>query len=167
MAALGEGRIQVGFVRAPITEPALVVEPVMREPLVVALPRGHRLACETSIPLRALTHEPFVLFPRHLGSRLYDQIVGLCRQAGFSPRVVQEAIQMPTIVSLVATGLGVALVPGSVAKLQGLGLVYRALADEPTPQVETAIAWRRDDSSPVLQAFVRVVREVAPHMPRP
>jgi DNA-binding transcriptional LysR family regulator len=84
----------------------------------------------------------------------------LCQQAGFRPQVAQEAIQMQTIVSLVAAELGVALVPASLQNLQRVGVVYKAL-QESTPKVELAMAWRRDERSPVLHKFLEVTREIA------
>jgi DNA-binding transcriptional LysR family regulator len=71
----------------------------------VVLPEGHALATRKRIPLTALAGEPFVLMPRSLGPGLYDQIVSWCQRAGFSPKVVQEAIQMQTVTGLVAAGI--------------------------------------------------------------
>ncbi len=160
LAALRDGRLQVGFVRPPVEDPRLAAETILREPLLVALPRAHRLAGRAAVPLAALAREPFVLFPRPLGPGLYDQIMALCRQAGFAPRVTQEAQQMQTITRLVGAGIGVALVPGSVQNLRGFGVAYRPLADT-TAAVEMALAWRRDDPSEVLRGFLAVAREVA------
>ena len=77
--------------------------------------------------LPTLADEPFILFPREAGAWLYDAIVGFCRGAGFTPRIEQEAIQMQTIVSLVAAGMGVALVPASLRHMRRTGVVYRAV----------------------------------------
>lgn len=103
--ALGEGRIQVGFVRSPVHEEDLELRTVLEEPFLVALPEDHGLCAYGSVRLADLAEEPFVTFPRNLGAGLYDQIVGACRDAGFSPKVVQEAIQMQTQVGLVAAGI--------------------------------------------------------------
>jgi DNA-binding transcriptional LysR family regulator len=84
----------------------------------------------------------------------------MCQQVGFQPQVAQEAIQMQTIISLVAAELGVALVPASVQNLQRVGVVYKALA-ESTSQVELAMIWRPDKISSVLQKFLEVTRQVA------
>lgn len=158
--ALHEDRIHLGFVRPPIYEQELMIESILKEPFVAVLPEFHRLANETQISLRSLANDPFILFPRYLGSGFYDQIVNMCQQVGFQPQVAQEAIQMQTIISLVAAELGVALVPASVQNLQRVGVVYKALA-ESTSQVELAMIWRPDKISSVLQKFLEVTRQVA------
>ncbi|HEY9847144.1 MAG TPA: LysR substrate-binding domain-containing protein, partial [Candidatus Caenarcaniphilales bacterium] len=108
---LREGRIDVGFLRPPIEDNIFSLEIIFQEPLVAALPETHVLANQVALSLRSISGEPFILFPRPLAPGLYDQIISLCHQASFSPRVVQEAIQMQTIVSLVAAELGLAIVP--------------------------------------------------------
>jgi DNA-binding transcriptional LysR family regulator len=90
---------------------------------------------------------------------LYDDIVSFCRQAGFSPRVEQEAIQMQTIVSLVSAGLGVALIPASMRNLGRTGVVHRRLR-EASPLTEIALAWRTGDERPTLMRFLEAVRSV-------
>jgi DNA-binding transcriptional LysR family regulator len=157
--ALRAGQIDLGFLRPPVPDDALQAILVFREPLVLALPETHALAARSRPRLRQFAGEPFVLLPRHLGPSLYDQIVTTCRRAGFSPRVGQEAVEMQTIVSLVAAGMGVALLPASFTNLRRQGVVYVA-PREPTAQVEMALAWRRDDRAPALERFVEVVRDL-------
>jgi DNA-binding transcriptional LysR family regulator len=154
---LRAAHLDVGFLRPPVPDDSIRAELVFREPLVLALPESHPLAKADRVSLRALAPEPFVLLPRHLGPSLYDQIVTTCRRAGFSPRVGQEAVELHTIVSLVAAGLGVALLPASFRSLRRLGVAYVEPRD-PTAQVEMALAWRRDNGSPVLRRFVEVAR---------
>ena len=83
------------------------------------------------------------------------------RAAGITPLIGQQAIQMQTIVSLVSAGMGIALVPQSVSNLMRPGVEYRPLQD-PTPLVETGLAWRRDNTSPVLQGFLTLLRGTLP-----
>jgi DNA-binding transcriptional LysR family regulator len=101
---------------------------------------------------------PLVIFPRHIAPALHDAILSCFRAAGITPTIGQQAIQMQTIVSLVSGGMGLALVPESVSNLMRPGVEYRALAD-PTPLVETGLAWRRDNASPVLQGFLELLRK--------
>ncbi|MGV0028291.1 LysR family transcriptional regulator [Phormidesmis priestleyi] len=155
--ALQNQRIEVGFCHLPLKDASLVSETILEEPLVVVLPATHPLATETILSVRSLANESFILFPRHLGPGLYDQIVSFCKQANFSPKVMQEAIQMQTIIGLISAEMGVALVPASLQNLQRSGVVYKPL-QEATPQVETAVVWRSDSSSSVLREFLQVVR---------
>jgi DNA-binding transcriptional LysR family regulator len=127
---------------------------LLSEPLVAALPEKRRWPAR--LPLARLAAEPFILFPRHAGAGLYDLIVGLCARAGFTPRIEQEAIQMPTIVSLVAAGLGVALVPSSLMHMRRTGVVYRPLV-EPGPPVELGVVWRDAELARPVAAFVNHV----------
>jgi DNA-binding transcriptional LysR family regulator len=156
--ALRDGRIQVGILRPPISDVTLSVETLLKEPLLVALPEPHPLARQKSLPVEALAQERFIIFPRAQGPGLYDQIISLCQQAGFSLQIIQEAIQMQTILGLVAAGLGVALVPASARYLRCTGVAYCEL--EPSAiHVEIALAWPKDAASPTLQAFLEVARE--------
>ena len=99
---------------------------MQRERFVVALPAKHRLAAaKGKVSLRELAGEPFVTIPREIAPRLYDIVAQLAAQAGISLNVAQEAIQMQTVVSLVSSGLGAAIVPASVANLGRRGVVYR------------------------------------------
>jgi len=155
---LHEGSIQVGFVRLPVDDDGLVLETVLGEPVVVVLPGDHPLAGLESVPLEALSKEPFVLIPRRREPGLHDHYVSLCRKAGFSPRVVQEANRINTIVGLVAAGMGVSFAPASVRRLQRPGVAYRPLRD-PSPALEMAVARLRRDPPPVLRSFLEVVEE--------
>ena len=83
---LHNGFIQVGFVRLPVRGDALILEPVLREPVMMVLPEEHPLATRDVVSLRALANDPFILIPRHREPGLYDQYIDLCRRAGFSPR---------------------------------------------------------------------------------
>lgn len=160
IAAIKEKKLHLCFVRVPIRDAALSMEIILKESLTLALPEGHRLSRNGKVPLSKLADEPFVIFPRSHGPGFYDQIVACCHQAGFSPKVVQEASQMQTILSLVAAGIGVALIPESVQSLQREGVVYRPLHDR-TPATGIAIARLGNSASPVMEHFVAVAREVA------
>jgi DNA-binding transcriptional LysR family regulator len=156
---LRESRIDVGFVRPPIEDDTLNFEMIFQESLIIALPDTHQLANQSDICLPWLKNEPFILFPRLLAPGLYDLIISLCQQAGFSPNVTQEAIQMHTIVSLVAGGLGIAIVPESLQNLQRTGVVYKVVK-EATPKTAIAIIWRENDTSATVQKFLEIVRLV-------
>ncbi len=157
--ALQNHRIQVGFVHLPLEDDSFAWECIQQENLVVALAVNHPLAKQEKIAVRSLADELFILFPRHLGIGLYDKIMALCEEANFTPKVAQEAIQMQTIIGLVSAGMGIAIVPASLQNLQRQGVVYRAIA-QTTPLVETAVVWKAEEITPVMQQFLIVVREV-------
>src|SRR5262249_52379141 len=138
----------------------LVVETVAREPLVVALPEHHQLASRKRVPLGMLSGERSILFPRPLSPGYYDQIIGFCRNAGFSLKIVHEMDNIYSALALVESGYGVSLFPASIQNIKRKGLVFREL-QAPMPQVECALAYRRDARSNVLRAFIDVVREVS------
>jgi len=160
--ALRDGRIELGIMHSPPHDAAqwLQLERMLKDRMVAALPRGHRLAAQPRIALRALAPEPFLMFRRPSGPGLYDRVIAACQAAGFSPSVAQEAGQIQTLVGLVAAGVGVALVPGSLAQLRRPGVVYRPLSGAPVDMGMWA-AWRTGDESPVRERFVRALRAVA------
>ncbi|GAA2110517.1 LysR family transcriptional regulator [Actinomadura alba] len=150
-----QGRLDIGVLRAPIAGPrqtALTTITVARERFVVALPIRHPLSAREHVPLPALAADAFVLPPRSLGPGFHDQITRMARAAGFELRVVQEAVQMQTIVGLVAAGIGVSIVPESVGRLHRDDVVFRPLTPL-TRAVTLDLAWRRDDASPLVRNF--------------
>src|SRR5882762_4712181 len=124
--SLRSGRIQVSFLRRPLDEQGLTVKTIYKEPWVVALPEAHRLAKARRIALHQLSEDQFILFPRELAPSLYDQVISMYLDAGFSPRIALEA-QMHAVPSLVAAGIGVALVPSSLQNLRRKGVLYKPL----------------------------------------
>jgi DNA-binding transcriptional LysR family regulator len=156
--ALRHGRLHVGFVRLPADEASLTVERIHREPLVAALPAGHRLASRRRVRLADLAGDTMILFPRHTAPGYFDVFMGACRRAGFTPRLLHPG-SMQTNLGLVSAGLGVSLMPASIRNLQRSGVVYRPLAP-PVPQVEMGVAYRREEPSAVLAAFLDTLRQV-------
>jgi DNA-binding transcriptional LysR family regulator len=165
LEALERGDIDAGFMlHSPGFAPeGLAHRQVAHEPLVLALPEAHPMAAATRLALPAVLAEPLVLFPRRIVPSLHDAIFGMYHAAGREPRLVQEAIQMQTIVNLVSAGLGLAWVPASVREFQRSGVVYRQLGGRQAasvPQCETTLVWGA--SSPVLERFVDVVAAAQP-----
>jgi len=157
VARLLDGTLDLGLLRPPVRERDLCTEVLHSEPLLAVLPLSHPLAGEESVPLEQLSGEPFVTYPSHFRSVLHDAVEDACAVHGFRPLAAHEVAETATLVSFVAAGLGVSLVPASVAKMTVEGAVYRPLADDST-RVELAAAWRRDDERPVLMAALDVIR---------
>jgi DNA-binding transcriptional LysR family regulator len=155
------GRIDAGLLIPPLPDRAraeLDYMKVLDEPLILCAPAG-LLRRKGPVALRNLPALPLIIFPREISPALHDAILSCFRAAGITPAIGQQAIQMQTIVSLVSAGMGLALVPQSVSNLMRPGVEYRALADA-TPLVETGIAWRRDNPSPVLKGFLELLRTI-------
>jgi DNA-binding transcriptional LysR family regulator len=154
------GRVDAGFLIPPLPPRArdeLDYMKVLEEPLILCAPAGLRLPASGPVRLQDLPRLPLITFPRAIAPALHDAILACFRAAGLAPAIGQQAIQMQTIVSLVSAGMGLALVPQSVSNLMRPGVEYRPLAD-PTPLVETGVAWRRGDPSPVLHGFLELLR---------
>ena len=146
-------RLDIGFARPPIHHPELISQSVLQEPLVAVVPAHHMLARCDRLSIQTLASESFILFPRSLGMGLYDQIISFCRQGGFSPQVVQKAVQMQTILSLVSADIGVSIVPRSLQHLQRSGICFIPFV-EATPLAEVCMIWDRQELSSVGQQFI-------------
>lgn len=151
--------IDVGLLHPPIDAPFLHLHPLQGENLVVALPQTHPLAKQKQLRLKSLAGEPLILHPRYEGPVLYDQILNLCRNAGFEPHIVHEEVKHQTRVGLVAAGIGITFVPASLQQSGLAGVSYRALIGA-SPELQLALAWQQERMSPVLQAFLQVAQHV-------
>jgi DNA-binding transcriptional LysR family regulator len=160
LEALRAEELDIGFLRQPDPDPELELETVMREPLRAAVPVGHPLATRTRIRLESLAAEPFVLFPREIAPGLHAQVLALCRSAGFAPRVVQESRELYTTVSLVEAGMGVTIIPASVAKMGWTSVRYLPIASL-LARTRIAAAWRIDRDRPVIHSFLEMARSRA------
>jgi DNA-binding transcriptional LysR family regulator len=160
--ALAAGELEFGLLLPPVAAAArldhLVVQ---RERFVAALPARHRLArAPGKLAVSELAGEPLVMVPREIAPGLYDIVTGLAARAGISFNVAQEAIQMQTVVSLVSSGLGAAIVPASVANLGRRGVAYRELADR-HPRLDLWLAWPRGALGAAARDFLAHARRIA------
>ena len=158
-------RIDAAFVRSPIApETDLTVYSVLQEEMVAAIPAGHRLAASEKagrLPLAALESETFILYRRPLGPGLYDAIIAACKRAGYSPRIGQEAPRMLATLSLVAAGLGVTLIPGSMQRIGIEGVTYRPVERKSGLLAPLNLACRRGEDVPAVHRFIALVRQTA------
>ncbi len=115
---LNEGTLDLGLMRNTQLPDTLAWERVLREPLLAMVPRDHPLANQPSVSLRELAREPFVFFDPHVGTGLYDDILGLMRRYGLTPVITQEVGEAMNIIGLVAAGLGVSILPASFRRVQ-------------------------------------------------
>lgn len=166
-ARLLTGELDIGVLRPPVEDEAIAVRTLRHEPLVVALPDAHPLVAApgvAAVHLADLAAEPFVTYPSQHRSVVHEAVRAACAEAGFVPQAVAEVAETSTLVSFVAAGLGVALVPGSVQSLRIAGAAYRPLAagaGGAPAQVDLAVATRRDDDSALVRRVVAVLEELA------
>lgn len=161
IAALESGQTDLALLRPPVRSRKLRTLTVRREVFLVALPEHHRLAHRSQVSMHDLAGEAFVTLPVRLESVLLAETIALCQRWGFRPRVRQEATDLDTVLRLVAAGMGVALVPSSVAEARIRALVLRPLRER-SPSLETCLAWRAADESATVQAFITLAQEIFP-----
>jgi len=158
---LRAARLDLGIGLAPVDEPDIEFEGVLREGLVLAAPLGHPIVKGGgAVDLRTLSKASFIVPPREIGPGLYDLTISLCRAAGFAPKITQHARQMQTVIGLVSGGMGFALVPSSVRHLRRTGVKYRQLRGK-AAFVELGILRLRNTVSPLREHFVKALRSVA------
>lgn len=159
-----EGEIDIGFLRpSPQFRPptSIAVREVLSDRLVVVVPLWHPLArdrrhagdADHALDIAELSNEAFLLFPRGLGCGLFDHVTTLCNRAGFAPRTVQEAREATTIIGLVASGAGVAVLPEIYARTGIPGVAYLPLIG-PDADSRVLMAHRAGMLSPIMERFV-------------
>jgi DNA-binding transcriptional LysR family regulator len=154
MRALSEDRLDAAFIRTLGGNPAgLLVEPLVDEGMLAALPPEHRFSLREACDLAELAEETFVFYRRPAGQGLYDAIIAACHAAGFSPQIAQEAPRLPASLSLVAAGLGVSIVPASMRRMNMEGVSFLRLTGAPGLVAPLMLATRRGRRSPVIERF--------------
>lgn len=159
ITALRNGQIHLGFGRYYPMEDEIAYERVLSEPLFVALPNSHALAQAEVINFSDLRDEPFVVFPNTVRPGFADEVISLCRDQGFDPRINHDAPDASSTIALVSIGYGCSLVPESVTALQTPGVCYRPLTGAPTVS-DLTVAYRRNDASPTLKAFLETIADM-------
>jgi DNA-binding transcriptional LysR family regulator len=159
IAALREKRLTIGFNRHVTVEPDIMVETVFLEPLLVALHSKHPLARHKAIRISEVVDEPLILYPSNTRPGFADDVMALFRTEGVKPRVAQEVTDVVTAVALVASGFGICITPEAASTLRLPGVVYRPVKATPPPTIDLACLYRRDDDSPILEAFLEIVRK--------
>ena len=169
---LRDGQIDAAFLRTPIADAeGLLINPLLEEPMVVALPSGHMLARsnrgrDTGIPVKALAGETFIVYgrshkPGQHGLGQYEAMIAACHAAGFSPRIGQEAPRISSTLNLVAVGLGICLIPASLARMNMDSVAYRRLKGTNQPKAILHLASRRGVPSAVVRHFLSLVKRAA------
>ena len=162
--ALAAHRIDVALLRPPVRR-ELESMRVVREPLLAALPAGHRLARGRPPTLHDFDGQPFVTYSPYEARYFYDLLAGIFAKAGVAPRYVQHMTNAHAILALVRAGLGAALVPAAAASLRFQGVALRPVETRPAQPVELFVAWDRNNDNPALPAFLDIARASASTAP--
>lgn len=158
---LNEGSLDLGLMRNTQLPDTLAWEVILQEPLMAMIPRDHPLAAKPSVTLAELAQEPFVFFDPHVGTGLYDDILGLMRRYGLSPVITQEVGEAMTIIGLVAAGLGVSILPASFKRVQLSEMRWVAIAEEDAVS-EMWLVWpKHHELSNAAQRFKKQLIEGA------
>lgn len=154
---LGENKVDVSFIRPGRRNPEQVnIYRFKDESSMAVLASTHPLAQRRAIRLSALSNEAFVIFPRTAGASLFDELIDACHRSGFDPVIVHEAPQISSAPNLVSAGLGVSIVPASIAsQIQVKGIIYLPIVGE-SPTFGLALATRLKDKSTAVQNFLRL-----------
>jgi DNA-binding transcriptional LysR family regulator len=158
LAALSSDQVDAGFIlhalgAAPVGFSALSL---LVEPFLIALPANHAAAAKETVLFSDIVSDPVVIFPRNIVPSLFDALLSYYHLNGVTPHIAQEAIEMQTIVSLVAAGMGIAWVPQVFARFARPGVVYRHVEDMPF-SIETSLIWSSFEM-PIVDRFVEHVR---------
>jgi len=161
---ISDGLLDVGFLRLPIeNRKEIEVTTVHREPFVAILPSWHSLSAKKEIRLRELKGNPFVMYAREYAPGFHDLLTGILSNAGLVPnKVVQTAVEMPTLISLVDAGVGVSIVPASIAKKIVSKVVVCSIADR-LPESEIGLASARKNPAAVVRRFCEFARTSLNH----
>lgn len=155
LAALGRGELDLALVRPPVGGARLRQIALGQDPFVLAVPEAHRLARRRSAPLAALAEEPVVMYPAGWAGGFRDLIFGACREAGFVPRVVQEVVQVHTVLALVGAGIGIGFVPASIAAVGAPRVAF--VAPRPAPETRFTLAFDAAVESPARDRLAELI----------
>ena len=158
--AVRSGDLDAGFVYVPISDPELAQILVALHQVVLAAPRRHPVSKVKKLRLRDLAETDFVWFPRRQHPASYDRLLQACSRGGLTPRIVQEAVDQATMLSLVSCGLGVAFVTDATRWRCPKEVVLRRVIDLRMP-LPVSLIWRKDNRSPLLAGFMDDVRQLA------
>jgi DNA-binding transcriptional LysR family regulator len=156
---LRHGQLHAGFVNVMSVPDGLKGQALPEDSFVCCLPNGHPHAGKQEVDLKDLANESFIMFPREVSPANYDNVITICRQAGFEPRTRYAARQWLTIVALVANGLGVSLVPASTGRSGIAGASFVSIRSTPAHS-SAYLLWHPEDENPALKYFLDVASKV-------
>lgn len=158
LVELTHGQLDLAFVHATRVPQEVSREVFVAEPFVCCLPQGHPLAAARRVAVRKLEGEPLVMFSRDASPDYYERVLSLCTSAGFHPDVRHHARHWLSVVSMVAQGMGVALVPAALRRSGLPGAVFVPI-DATDIRSETSVVWREADDNAARDAALEAIRQ--------
>lgn len=158
--ALRERRVDIAIVRPPVPDPVISLHPLLDEPTMIAIPKGHPLSEHHTLKLSEVANEPFLIFDRRIGPGFYDAIIAACQQAGFTPHFGQSAPQIAATVPMVAAGLGVSVVPAYLSQIHADGATFHPISG-PAPRATISLASRDPDLTGPSSNFHQILLKLA------
>jgi LysR family hca operon transcriptional activator len=160
--AFANRTLDVGFLRGPVSLPGVQIEPLLEEKLLIGLPSKHPLAAKKRIRIEDLNRHPFIMISRKSSPELHDAVSRFCEESGLRAPIAQRAGNVLGNLNLIRNGVGFGLLPDYVASILPRGVTLRRLAVTPEPVVPLMLARSGRSRSPLLPAFLRIVRECFP-----
>ena len=159
--ALEEGKLDLGFVglHEPIARRGLEFRTIASYRCVVALPKDNPLTSQVTVSLKALAPMFFIGMSETSYPGYRDWLIKSCERSAFTPKILQDVDLERKMIHAVAAGLGVAIVPEQLKRLEHEGVVFRPL--NPMVMTEGCVAWRNRDPSPALQAYIGIVEQAS------
>jgi DNA-binding transcriptional LysR family regulator len=158
LAALQQEEIDIGFMRSNQVSENMMIKMVLRETFSLVLPVNHSMTARKFRNIGQLKDERFILFPNDQSQLYYQQILHLCADQGFVPKISHKAIHAPAIFKLVENGMGLSILPSSLASGPVPGIRFIELKNIPQ-QTELYAVWKKENRNPVLKYFLQLMEE--------
>jgi DNA-binding transcriptional LysR family regulator len=156
LSALEAGQIDIGFIRSNVVPPTMEIQSVFKENFALVLPKEHAITVANFKDISQLADESFVLFPNAHSQMYYEQIIALCKDHGFTPKISHRSIHAPTIFKLVESGLGISIVPNSLRDEHNYEINFIELNTIPQ-KTELFAVWNTANTNMALPYFLKVL----------
>lgn len=157
---VAKDRLDLGLTRPVLAHAALRMRTTLLrdEPLCAAVPGGHAWTKKKSVAWRELAGHPLIVLARREGAGLHDEILASCREAGFTPRLVQTPSIIGTVLRYVESGAGIGVIPSSVAETD-ISSRWKPVRLTPGRAVPLVLVWKEEQLEPPARAFCELVEE--------
>lgn len=156
LKAIEQGELDIAFIRSNQISEEMAIQRVYMENFVLVLPKNHPMSKAKFQHIGQLKDDAFILFPNDKSQLYYQQILSLCADRGFSPKIAHRSIHAPTIFKLVANNMGISILPTSLADHNNPLLKYIEIDNVPQ-HTELFVAWRKDNENTALPYFLEML----------